>query len=406
MLNWANRFNIFCFLDSQHYTDAYSRFDCLLAVDARAVFKAGENAFQEIDGFLHKKEWVFGHVSYELKNEFFPYPGVSVNRRGFPEFFFFQPLYVIAVKGNVVMIDGPDPGLIFQTISETGIENQKQSAAFSLKQELSREKYLSIIQKLKTHIQLGDCYEINFCQEFFAEDAVIDPLSVFLSLSRISPAPFAGFYRVDDQYLISASPERFLCRRGNELVAQPMKGTLRRSGNPDEKQILHNDPKERSENVMIVDLMRNDLSQICERGSVKVEELFGVYTFPQVHQMVSTVKGMLKKDTGFYRVMEACYPMGSMTGAPKYKVMELIDRYESGPRGIFSGSLGYFHNGDFDFNVVIRSLVYNAAEKYLSLKTGSGITIYSDPEKEWEECLVKAAGIKKVLEDPALMKVE
>jgi para-aminobenzoate synthetase component I len=169
-----------------------------------------------------------------------------------------------------------------------------------------------------------------------------------------------------------------------------------------EKEILRNDPKERSENVMIVDLMRNDLSRVCKKGTVEVKELFGVYTYPQVYQMVSTIKGELDNETGFYEIMQACFPMGSMTGAPKYKVIELIDKYESSARGIFSGSLGYFHKGDFDLNVVIRSLMYNASEKYLSLKTGSGITIYSDPEKEWEECLLKAEGIKKVLEDPAL----
>jgi para-aminobenzoate synthetase component I len=407
MLNWANRFNIFCFLDSQDYHDRSTRFDYLLAAGTKSLLKAGKNAFREIDGFLENKEWVFGHLSYELKNEFFPAGLPHKNRVPFPNFFFFEPQHVIAIRGDEIFIYGDGADDTFKNINQQPVAFQEQGRSFSLQQELSKEEYVSTIEKLKKHIQLGDCYEINFCQEFFAENVRIHPLSVYLSLSATSAAPFAGFYRIEDQYLISASPERFLSRKGKELIAQPMKGTLRRSGNVDEekeKELLRNDPKERSENVMIVDLMRNDLSRICIKGSVQVKELYGVYTFPQVYQMVSTISGELDDETGFYRIMEACFPMGSMTGAPKFKVIELIDQYETSARGIFSGSLGYFHKGDFDFNVVIRSLMYNATEKYLSLKTGSGITIYSDPQKEWEECLVKAAAIKKVLEEPALLR--
>jgi para-aminobenzoate synthetase component I len=405
MLNWANRFNIFCFLDSQDYKDESGSYDCLLATGSLSVLKAGVNSFNEIDGFLENKEWVFGHLSYELKKEFFPAGHLPTTRITFPEFFFFQPEMVIAIRGSEVLVYGEDADKVFQIINEQPIPVNHHTKSFSLQQELSKEEYVSIIQKLREHIQAGDCYEINFCQEFFAEDVRIDPLSVYNALSATSAAPFAGFYRIDDHYLVSASPERFLARRGNELIAQPMKGTLRRSGSAEEnieKEKLRNDPKERSENVMIVDLMRNDLSRVCKKGTVEVKELFGVYTFPQVYQMVSTIRGELDSDTGFYKVIQACFPMGSMTGAPKYKVIELIEKYETSARGIFSGCLGYFHNGDFDFNVVIRSLMYNASGNYLSLKTGSGITIYSDPEKEWEECLLKAAGIKKVLEDPAL----
>jgi para-aminobenzoate synthetase component 1 len=405
MLNWANRFNIFCFLDSQDYKDESGSYDCLLAAGSLSAFKAGEDPFKEIDSFLENKEWVFGHLSYEVKNEFFPPGDLPSTRIKFPAFFFFQPEHVIALRGSEILIYSSEADEVFQKINQEPLPVKQTAGSFSLQQELSREAYVSIIRKLKEHIQAGDCYEINFCQEFFAEDVTIDPLSVYNALSATSAAPFAGFYHIDDQYLISASPERFLSRRGNELIAQPMKGTLRRSANGKEdieKEILRNNPKERSENVMIVDLMRNDLSRISKKGTVEVKELFGVYTYPQVYQMVSTITGELEEDTGFYRIMEACFPMGSMTGAPKYKVIELIDQYETTARGIFSGSLGYFHKGDFDLNVVIRSLMYNAGEKYLSLKTGSGITIYSDPEKEWEECLLKASGIKKVLEEPAL----
>jgi para-aminobenzoate synthetase component I len=149
---------------------------------------------------------------------------------------------------------------------------------------------------------------------------------------------------------------------------------------------------------MVVDLMRNDLSKICRPGSVRVDELFGVYSFPQVHQLISTISGTLEKDTSFVNIIEATFPMGSMTGAPKQRVLQLIEQYEPTSRGIFSGAVGYITPvGDFDLNVVIRSLMYNETTKYLSYQVGSGITFYSDAAQEWEECLLKASAIKKVL---------
>ncbi|MBL7747847.1 MAG: chorismate-binding protein, partial [Chitinophagaceae bacterium] len=163
---------------------------------------------------------------------------------------------------------------------------------------------------------------------------------------------------------------------------------------------LFHSAKDRSENVMVVDLVRNDLAKICTEGTVKVDELYGIYSFPQVHQMISTVSGELKQGISFADIIKATFPMGSMTGAPKKRVMELIEQYEQTRRGIFSGAVGYIApNGDFDFNVVIRSIMYNAATRYLSYQAGSGITFYSDPEMEWEECLMKAAAIRKVLEE-------
>lgn len=182
-----------------------------------------------------------------------------------------------------------------------------------------------------------------------------------------------------------------------------MKGTARRNlahAAADEalKQKLYNSAKERSENVMIVDLMRNDLSQVCNEASVQVDELFGIYTFPQVHQMISTISGEIKEEISFTQLLKALFPMGSMTGAPKRRVMQLIDQYEEFSRGLFSGSVGYITpEGDFDFNVVIRSILYNAANGYVSCPVGSGITFYSDAEKEWEECLLKVEAIRQVL---------
>jgi para-aminobenzoate synthetase component I len=219
-----------------------------------------------------------------------------------------------------------------------------------------------------------------------------------------SPNPLAAMYKFNNRYCICASPERYLQRKGNTILSQPIKGTSKRDladpvNDAINKQYLLTSQKEKSENVMVVDLVRNDLSKVCVESSVKVDELFGVYSFPQVHQMISTVSGVVNENINWIDAVKATFPMGSMTGAPKKKVMELIDQYEQTKRGLFSGALGYIKpNGDFDFNVVIRSILYNDDTNYLSFQAGSGITFYSDAEKEYEECLLKAAAMLKILQ--------
>jgi para-aminobenzoate synthetase component 1 len=267
----------------------------------------------------------------------------------------------------------------------------------------SKEDYIATVEQLRRHILRGDCYEVNFCQEFYAEGVALDPLAVYHSLSEASPNPFGGYYKLTDKYLLCASPERYLKKEGSHILSQPIKGTSKRSpadkAQDEQNRLrLYESPKDRSENVMVVDLVRNDLSRVCREGTVTVEELFGIYSFPQVHQMISTISGELVAGTGFTDILRASFPMGSMTGAPKKRVIELIAQYERSRRGLFSGALGYITpEGDFDFNVVIRSILYNHASGYLSYQAGSGITFYSDAEQEYEECLVKAAAIKKVL---------
>ncbi len=280
-----------------------------------------------------------------------------------------------------------------------------KSNTVKVQSRFSQQEYITIIKKLQQHILRGDCYEINFCQEFYDENAMIDPVSVYKKLSNISPNPFSALYKMNNQWLICASPERFVKKQGDRILSQPIKGTSKRikgDKQKDEKSkgdLLHS-AKDRSENVMVVDLVRNDLAKVCKEGTVQVDELYGIYSFPQVHQMISTVSGELREDITFYEIIKATFPMGSMTGAPKRRVMQLIDQYEQTKRGIFSGAVGYITpGGNFDFNVVIRSIMYNASTGYLSFQTGSAITFYSEPEKEWEECLLKAEAIKTVLED-------
>jgi para-aminobenzoate synthetase component 1 len=402
MLNWANQFNIFCFLDNRRYDIQPRQYECILGAGVDAFVESG--TLNDLDAFLlENKRLAFGHLSYDLKEEIHHIGSDRESRIGFPDFYFFVPRYLLQLKETELLITAPDPDAIFRDVIDCDITDRKKASPVTVRSKLSKEQYLEKIKGLQQHIVRGDCYEINFCQEFFAENAHIDALEVFLRLMELSPNPFSAFYKLEDKFLICASPERFLTRRGTTVLSQPMKGTIKRDRAHKEadaqlKRELQESAKDRAENVMIVDMVRNDLTKICEPGSVKVDELFGVYAYPQVYQMISTVSGKINPAASFSEIIRATFPMGSMTGAPKHRVMELIDEYEDSPRDIFSGSVGYIDpGGDFDFNVVIRSVMYNAATGYLSYRVGSGITFYSDPEKEWEECLLKGEAIKKVL---------
>lgn len=382
-------------------------YECLVGAGAVHTMQASAgNAFSQIKQFSTKhKDWLFGHFSYDLKNETERLSSAHADGVGFADMFFYVPEVVIQLGENEMSIScvGREPAGVFEEITSVEVRPHGGVSNINIQSRFNKHEYLQVIHALQQHILRGDCYEINFCQEFFAEQVVIDPLAVYAALTEISPNPFTAFYRTNGQYLLCASPERYLKKTGSSIISQPIKGTWERDLNnlsvdEEKKQQLYNSAKDRTENVMIVDLVRNDLSRICEESSVKVDELFGIYSFPQVHQMISTVSGQLRKDVHWTDAVRATFPMGSMTGAPKKRVMELIEQYERTRRGIFSGAVGYVTPAhDFDFNVVIRSILYNEASKYLSYQVGSGITFYSDAEKEYEECLLKAAAIKQVL---------
>lgn len=263
---------------------------------------------------------------------------------------------------------------------------------------VSKQEYLKTVEALQQHIQRGDVYEVNYCIELFADNVFINPYGLYLEMLEQLNQPFSGLVRYNDFYLICASPERYLKKTANTVISQPMKGTAARGTNPQEdlmnKNRLLYSAKERAENVMIVDLVRNDLSKIAQRGSVKVDEIFGIYTFSTVHQMISTVSAQVREDVQLEDIVQATFPMGSMTGAPKYSALKLIDKYEKNSRGLYSGSIGYLlSNGDFDLNVVIRSFQYNRQIGRISLWVGSAITTYANPEEEWKECLLKAEAL-------------
>lgn len=282
-------------------------------------------------------------------------------------------------------------------------DNEKSSLSVNLKCTTTKEQYIAKVKALKEHIQVGDIYEINYCITFEAENAEINPFDVFNKLNAISQAPYSALVKMDDKHIICVSPELFLSKRGNKLITKPIKGTARRSSNTSEDEQIKNELKaslkEKTENVMIVDVARNDFSRIATKGSVQVEKIYNIESYLQVHQMVSTISCDLKPEIKFQDMIHATFPMASMTGAPKIRAMQLIDDYETYNRGPFSGTIGYIdEHGDFDLNVLIRSIFYNEKEKYLSFSVGSAITHLCDPEKEYEECLLKAAALIKSLQ--------
>lgn len=407
MLSWMNRFSICCFMDGHDYKDAYSVYDCIGAAGAADICLPEKNKLSSLQAFTQKnKDWLFGHVAYDLKNEIENLHSFHEDNLLFPDLFFFQPDVVLYIKNGELIIESlhRDAEDVYIEIMSCEVDAYCSfSNDIDIQNRISREDYLSTIQILKQHILRGDCYEINFCQEFFAEAVLISPLPVYQRLSVLSASPFAAYYKLDDKYLLCASPERFMQKRNEQLISQPMKGTAGRiPGNETldhkQKQQLQYSEKDRAENVMIADLVRNDLSRICKRNSVEVKELFGVYSYPQVHQMITTVAGRVDKDISIADALQAMFPMGSMTGAPKRKVMELTEQYERSKRGLYSGSVGYITpENDWDFNVVIRSLLYNESCRYLSFQVGSAITWGSVAEEEYAECLLKAEAMQNAI---------
>jgi len=407
MLNWCGRFNIFCLLDNNEYNFDKPAFECLLAVGCKATLQANAgDAFAALKKFsAAHQDWLFGHLGYDLKNEISPLQSDNFDGIGFKDMNFFVPEIVLQLnKQTLTVYCEENAEQVFKAIQCSEEFKEITAAGVTILNRFTEAEYVHIVQKLQQHILRGDCYEVNFCQEFFSTDAVIDPATVYQKLIQLSPSPFAALYKSNEQYCICASPERYFKKMSNKVLSQPIKGTSKRcltDEDLDEKsrQQLLNSEKERTENVMVVDLVRNDLSKVCKQGTVQVDELFGIYSFPQVHQMISTISGTLEDGLDWTDAVKATFPMGSMTGVPKLRVMQLIEQYEQTKRGLFSGAIGYVDPaGNGDFNVVIRSIMYNAASRYLSFQTGSAITFYSNAAMEYEECLLKAGAMKKVLQ--------
>jgi para-aminobenzoate synthetase component 1 len=410
LLIWSQQFREIVFMDSNDYPQQYSNYDCVLAVDAFTSIKTDSyNAFEGLKQYQQTtKDWIFGYLSYDLKNDVEPLQSNNFDGLDFPDLFFFQPKKIFLLKGDQLEIqylslcddefEEDFDEIVKSEESKSHIVNE-----ITILQRISENSYIEKVSKMLTHIHKGDLYEANFCMEFYAENASIEPVEKFQKLNEISQPPFAVFFKNNKHFLLSASPERYLKKQGDLLLSQPIKGTAKRYSDPveDEKSKIQlvSDPKERAENIMITDLVRNDLSHTAQKGSVEVKELCGIYSFMQVHQMISTITSKLDPQYGVIDALKTTFPMGSMTGAPKISAMKIIDQLEETKRSLYSGALGYFTpDGDFDFNVVIRSILYNQEKRYISFSVGSAITSLSSPEKEYQECLLKAKAMREVLQ--------
>lgn len=412
LLLWAQQFDDVVWLDSNNYTQQYSSYDAVLAVDAftaiQTDYQEAFNAFNDYQKMT--KDWIFGYLTYDLKNDTEALKSQNYDGLAFPELYFFQPKKLFLIKGNTVethYLNAVEEELEDDLVA---IQNQKENAIPSeastliMKQRITETEYYNKLNTLLTHIHRGDIYEANFCQEFYAENATINPLETYLKLNAISKPPFATFLKAGDKFLLSATPERYLKKEGTKIISQPIKGTAKREQDPIKDDVLKRrlatDEKERSENIMIVDLVRNDLSHTATKGSVKVEELCKIYSFEQVHQMISTVVSEVDESTSPIKILQTTFPMGSMTGVPKISALTIIEKLEETKRGLYSGAVGYITpEGDFDFNVVIRSILYNESRKYVSYSVGGAITAKSNPQNEYEECLIKAKAMREVLEN-------
>jgi para-aminobenzoate synthetase component 1 len=416
LLQWSQQFDELLWLDSNDYKHSYPSYDAVLAAEAFTVLQTdSHNAFEQLKDYQTlTKDWIFGYLSYDLKNDVERLSSQNHDGLTFPELFFFQPKKLFLLKGNALEIQYLN--LVSDEITQDleqilAMESQgfdktempSEVMPITIKPRISKDAYLEKATQMLTHIHRGNIYEANFCQEFYAEGSKIQAFEIFKKLNAISKPPFACYLKNHDQFLLSASPERYLKKEGDRIISQPIKGTAKRASNPSEdellKQKLSEDQKERSENIMIVDLVRNDLSKTAKKGSVNVEELCKIHSFEQVHQMISTVTSTVKASVHPVDILKTTFPMGSMTGAPKISAMQLIEEFEASKRGLYSGAVGYFSpENDFDFNVVIRSILYNETKQYVSYSVGSAITSKSEPLKEYEECMLKAKAMREVLE--------
>lgn len=411
LLEYAREFELSVILDSNSVQSANrSRFD---KYDLVAGFARNKKETEVIENFnaLHKinsnnTNWYLGYLSYDLKNEIEDLKSDNPDGLKWPSLLFFIPEILFLVKGNSIQIYSSKAEFSFEVVSarlDTINSFEQQSSLPKMYPRISKEEYLRRVEELKKHIYRGDIYEVNYCMEFY-NTTLIDPYQTFHRLTKHTPAPLAAFVKYKGNYLMSVSPERFIHKENEVISSQPIKGTSPRynSAIEDEKskKQLESSLKERTENIMITDLVRNDLSKIARKNSVCVDELCGIYQYPHVYQMISTISAKVDNPS-FLDIIRATFPMGSMTGAPKIRAMQLIEEFEGMKRGVYSGAVGYIAPGmDFDFCVVIRSLQYNAASQYLSYIVGSALTALADPEEEYKECLLKAYAINPQPKQP------
>lgn len=407
LILWSKQFSEVVALDSNLHKLPHKSYDVLFACDALTSIVTND-LDQCIEYQSHLRDWCFGFMSYDVKNELDDLTSLNPDLLGFPELVFFQPKRMVSIQNEnevvfsyLAMCDD-EIEIDFETILSTSIDTQFLENSIELQARVSEERYKEQFSKALGYIQRGDTYELNYCIEFYKENVTLNPYVFFNQLNDISRSPFAAFVKHKSCFVMCASPERYIKKQNQYVWSQPIKGTAKRGIDfESDKQLiedLKNNPKEKAENVMIVDLVRNDLSKIASKGSVEVTEFCEIYTFTHVHQMISTIQCQVSEDLKPFQIIAATFPMGSMTGAPKKRTMEIIEELEDHKRSLYSGAIGYISpQNDFDFNVVIRSLLYNEEKKYASLSVGSAVTFKANAETEFQECLLKAQAIRNLL---------
>jgi len=405
-LRWANQFK-YCALFNPNETKEYpfGAFKHCLGVGSQQVINSKDLPFDQLRKYLtNSRKWLMGHFSYDLKNDLESLNSNNQETINFPLMSFFEAEHLLRFYDEYVeIITSDDPKTIYDAILQFESGTSISTSYEEIICNTTFDEYITNAEMLRKHIIEGDIYEINYCIDYTVKNLQLNPIDFYQMLCERSPTPFSTYYKCADLYALGASPERFLRKNEDQLISQPIKGTAKRGANPTEDQelieALRHDEKEIAENMMIVDLVRNDLSKSSVSGSVKVEEMFGIYTFQHWHQMISTVSATAKPTIDVVDIIKNAFPMGSMTGAPKIKVMELIEKYETFKRGIYSGAIGYITpEKDFDFNVVIRTLLYDSSQAKGAFMVGSAITYDADPEKEYTECLLKARTIQETLQ--------
>lgn len=400
LLSWSDSFSTSIFLNSNNYINKLGDYECICACEVHSKIPfTVSNSIEKLDNYIDQtRDWIFGYLNYDLKNEIENLKSKNRDNFNLPNLFFFQPRKIWIIRKDQIealYINKEEIEKDWININDFSVESENKTFNSPvMRSTLSKEQYLSKINTIKEHIFLGDIYEVNFCFEWFCEKAKIDPVKVYRNLNSISKSPMSALFKFNELSLVSSSPERYLKKKHNRLISQPIKGTERRDKDSKvDKNLMINlglNKKERSENIMIVDLVRNDMSRFSKPGSVDVKELCEVYPFKQVYQMISTIESEIDQNLNFGKIISSTFPMGSMTGAPKIKAMKIIDDFEVTKRGLYSGAVGFIDpEKNFDFNVVIRSLIYNSKLDYLSFHVGSAITAKSTPLDEYNECLLK-----------------
>ena len=375
----------------------------LFACGVEHVFEhdiADESSWGGLHDFRSRySDWMFGWISYDAKSSIEQIERHTNQFQAPPEILWVVPKHLMEIRGEKIIIHKGNPEIHWKKWQTMQSESWSPIECTA---DVSEEEYLQDVRAIQHHIQRGDIYEVNYCMRFSAHAPGLSPPTLFKRLSMLVKAPMMGYVSWKGTHVICGSPERFLAKQGDFISAHPIKGTARRSSDPAaDVQIakaLRASKKERAENTMIVDLMRNDLSRFAKRGSVRVPEWCEVHTFPTVHHLISKITCEVDQSTAWVDMLRYTFPMGSMTGAPKVSAMNIIQRYERQPRAIYSGTLGYLTpDGDFDMNVIIRSVIYQELSGQLTIGVGGAITDLSDPEAEYQECQLKVAAIMKAL---------